>query len=85
MHETQFSLPLPVFSPVPSIIGVVIAVLVLVAMILGFSWYFRSKKALFFSRSSTNSSFENPYFAQEVTMSHLQVRQTLSQIVLYFL
>jgi hypothetical protein len=74
---------LSVYSPVPSIVGVIIALLLLVPLAVGAVWYFRcrNKRPMEMLISSTNQaveqnqsqSYENPYFNQEITMSHLQV------------
>jgi hypothetical protein len=74
-----------VYSQTPSIVGVLLAIILLIFMVGLSIWYFKGGRKLFLlpnSRSSTPSnagqtpttrSFENPYFNQEVTMSHLQV------------
>lgn len=63
----------------PTVIGAVMAVLLITAMIIVGIWYYKSgRKILSRSGSLNNSnsgstrSFENPYFNQEITMSTLQ-------------
>jgi hypothetical protein len=68
-----------VYSPVPSVVGVVVAVLLLVPLIVVLVWLFKQKKLSLPTRLGlNNSSFENPILSQEVTMSHLQHEQQQS-------
>jgi hypothetical protein len=63
-----------VYSNTPSIIGALVAVLVLLMLIAFGVWYVRGNKTLIRNLLNTSGdrSFTNPFFNQEVTMSHLQ-------------
>ena len=68
------------YSQTPSIIGALMAVILLSVIVVLGIWYYKGGRK-FLNSPSTNSansgsvsrSFENPYFNQEVTMSNLQV------------
>ena len=76
-----------VYSPVPSVVAIVVALLLIVPLVAFAVWYFRLRRKSPFTAGilsdtdanassaggSANQSYENPYFNQEITMSHLQV------------
>ena len=64
---------LAVYSDTPSIIGALVAVLLLVLLICFGVWYVRGNKTTIRNLLNTSGdrSFTNPFFNQEVTMSHL--------------
>ena len=77
-----------VYSPVPSVVAIVVALLLIVPLVAFAVWYFRLRRKTPFSAGilsdtdanasastggGANQSYENPYFNQEITMSHLQV------------
>ena len=60
----------------PSIVGALMAVILIVVILVLGLCYYKGGRKLFHSNQSSNQatrSFENPYFNQEVTMSNLQV------------
>ena len=67
-------------------VAIVVALLLIVPLVAFAVWYFRLRRKTPFSAGilsdtdanasaggSANQSYENPYFNQEITMSHLQV------------
>ncbi len=63
-----------VYSDTPSIIGALVAVLLLLLIAGGIFWYVKGRKTNLSNvfNTSGDRSFSNPFFNQEVTMSHLQ-------------
>ena len=73
--STFLTFPSTVYNQTPSIIGALVAVLLLILLIGAAVWYFRGNKTIIlrnFLNSSNDRSFTNPFYSQEVTMSHLQ-------------
>ncbi|TRY80837.1 hypothetical protein TCAL_04329 [Tigriopus californicus] len=64
-----------IYSPIPSIIGVLVALCLLIPLIILSVWYFKTHKTV--SRSSSSAgSFDNPFFNQEMYMNQLEDDQT---------
>jgi len=63
-----------VYSDTPSIVGALVAVLLLLLLAGGIFWYVKGRKTNLSNvfNNSGDRSFSNPFFNQEVTMSHLQ-------------
>lgn len=68
------------YSQTPSLVGALMAVVLLLVLVAFAVWYYKSGGKFLMSSgsnsantSTTTRSFENPYFNQEVTMSNLQV------------
>ena len=74
------------YSPVPSVVAILVALLLIVPLVAFAVWYFRLRRKSTMpggilsdvdgnaaASAGVNQSYENPYFNQEITMSHLQV------------
>eukprot|EP00095_Tigriopus_kingsejongensis_P012676 maker-scaffold22_size673200-snap-gene-3.19 protein:Tk12676 transcript:maker-scaffold22_size673200-snap-gene-3.19-mRNA-1 annotation:"ig-like and fibronectin type-iii domain-containing protein" len=59
-----------IYSPVPSIVGVLVAVCLLVPLAMFAIWYVKTHKTVSRS-SSTAGSFDNPFFNQEIYMNQI--------------
>ena len=89
MRSNQLFPPhIQVYSPVPSVVAILVALLLIVPLVAFAVWYFRMRRKSTSSSgmgilsetdgnatnaAGVNQSYENPYFNQEITMSHLQV------------
>lgn len=71
-----------VYSPIPSIIGVLVALCLLIPLIILSVWYFKTHKSVSRSPSSA-SSFDNPFFNQEMYMNQLEVSDNSGQQSLF--
>ena len=75
-------------SQTPSVIGALMAVILLLVIVAFGVWYYKGGRKLLITnnspaqnRNNDTRSFENPYFNQEVTMSNLQVISTIYSLV----
>ena len=70
----------------PSVVAILVALLLIVPLVAFVVWYFRVRRKTTSNMGilsetdgnaanagDVNQSYENPYFNQEITMSHLQV------------
>ena len=82
------------YSPVPSVVAILVALLLIVPLVAFVVWYFRVRRKTTSNMGilsetdgnaanagDVNQSYENPYFNQEITMSHLQVSLKMPTLV----